>query len=93
MMIFFFGFQISWIIIIIIIHVLKLYDLHKFLKWDPTLENRNTPTCHIASPCRTQEGVGANQPVHWFLGGKGLGIQQGMSVWVVLSKSQEEEQM
>ena len=27
-------------------------------------------------------GTGANQLVHWFFGGKGLGIQQGMSVWV-----------
>ena len=26
--------------------------------------------------------AGTNQPVHWFLGGKGLGIQQGTSVWV-----------
>ena len=26
--------------------------------------------------------VGANRPVHWFLGGKGLGIQQGTSAWV-----------
>ena len=36
------------------------------------------------------EGVlkdGANQPVHWFLGGKGLSIQQGTSVWVGSSKS------
>ena len=24
--------------------------------------------------------AGANQPVHWFLEGKGLGIQQGTSV-------------
>ena len=24
----------------------------------------------------------AKQPVHWFLGGKGLGIQQGTSAWV-----------
>ena len=31
--------------------------------------------------------VGANQPVHWFLGGKGLDIQQGTSVWVGLPKS------
>ena len=31
--------------------------------------------------------VGANQPVHWFLGGKGLGIQQGTSVCVGLPKS------
>ena len=30
--------------------------------------------------------AGANQPVHWFLGGKGLGIQ-GMSVWVGSPKS------
>jgi hypothetical protein len=26
--------------------------------------------------------VGANQLVHWFLGGKGLGTQEGTSVWV-----------
>ena len=26
--------------------------------------------------------AGAKQPIHSFLGGKGLGIQQGMSVWV-----------
>ena len=32
-------------------------------------------------------GAGANQPVHWFLGGKGLGIQQGTSVWVGSPKS------
>ena len=25
--------------------------------------------------------TGANQPVHWFLGGKGLGIQQGTRVY------------
>ena len=35
-------------------------------------------------PC---SGAGANQPVHWFPEGKGLGIQQGSSVWVGLSKS------
>ena len=29
----------------------------------------------------------ANQPVHWFLEGKGLGIPQGTSVWVGLPKS------
>ena len=29
----------------------------------------------------------ANQPVHWFLGGKGLGIQQETSVWVASPKS------
>ena len=31
--------------------------------------------------------AGAKQPVHSFLGSKGLGIQQGMSVWVGSSKS------
>ena len=31
--------------------------------------------------------AGANQRVHWFIGGKGLGIQQGMSVWVGSPKS------
>ena len=30
--------------------------------------------------------AGANQPVHWFLGGQGLGIQQGTCVWVGLPK-------
>ena len=29
---------------------------------------------------------GTNQLIHLFLGGKGLGIQQGMSVWVGLPK-------
>ena len=32
-------------------------------------------------------GAGAEQPVHWLLGGKGLGIQQGTSVWVRSPKS------
>jgi hypothetical protein len=31
--------------------------------------------------------VGANQPLHWFIGGNDLGIQQGTSVWVGLPKS------
>ena len=31
--------------------------------------------------------AGAKQPVHWFLGGKGSGIQKGTSVWVGLPKS------
>ena len=30
--------------------------------------------------------AGAKQPVHLFFGGKGLGIQQGASVWVGLPK-------
>ena len=30
--------------------------------------------------------AGVNQSVHSFLGGKGLGIQQGTSVWVVAPK-------
>ena len=30
--------------------------------------------------------AGAKLPVHSFLGGKGLGVQQGMSVWVGLPK-------
>jgi hypothetical protein len=32
--------------------------------------------------------VGVNQPPRWLLGGKGLGIQQGTSVWVGSPKSQ-----
>jgi hypothetical protein len=31
--------------------------------------------------------AGANQPIHWFLGGKGLDIQQGTSIWVGSPKS------
>ena len=31
--------------------------------------------------------AGANQHVHSFLGGKGLGIQQGTSVWIRSPKS------
>ena len=33
--------------------------------------------------------VGANQPIHSFLGGKGLGIQQGTSVWVDSPKTEK----
>ena len=32
--------------------------------------------------------AGAKQPVHLFLGGKGLGIQQGKSVWLVCPNRQ-----
>jgi hypothetical protein len=35
--------------------------------------------------------AGANQLVHWFLGGKGLGIQYKMSVWVGLPKLAKRE--
>ena len=35
----------------------------------------------------TPHTAGAKQPIHWFLGGKGLGIQQGTSAWVGLPKS------
>ena len=28
------------------------------------------------------QAAGATQPMHWFLGGKALGIQQGTSVWI-----------
>ena len=31
--------------------------------------------------------VGPNQPAHWFLGSKGLGIQQGTSAWIGSPKS------
>ena len=31
--------------------------------------------------------AGANQPIHWFLGDKGLSIQQGTIVWVGSPKS------
>ena len=34
--------------------------------------------------------VGAKQPVHWFLGEKGLDIQQEMSVWVGLPESSQD---
>ena len=41
------------------------------------------------STIHTQRAAGANQPVHWFLGGEGLGMQQGTSVWVGLPKSKK----
>jgi hypothetical protein len=34
--------------------------------------------------------AGEKQPIHWFLGGKGLGIQQGTNLWVGLLKSSIE---
>ena len=37
--------------------------------------------------------VGANDHVHWFHGGKGLGISQGINTWVNVSKSLHMEQL
>ena len=34
-------------------------------------------------------GVGGLLSEHWFFGGKGLGVQQGMSVWVGSSKCED----
>ena len=45
-------------------------------------ENR----CKLACP-RLFMWARVNQPVHWFLGGKGLGIQQATSVWIGSPKS------
>jgi hypothetical protein len=42
---------------------------------------------HNCRPCCSPYSVGANQLVHWFLGGKGLGIQLGTSIWVASPKS------
>jgi hypothetical protein len=43
--------------------------------------------CNIFDLSTRRTRVGANQPGHWFLGGKGLGIPKGTSVWVGLPKS------
>ena len=40
---------------------------------------------------RLHGGLGRNNPVHLFLRGKGLGIQQGTSVWVGSPKSYTED--
>ncbi len=45
-------------------------DSHLFVEYGKSVDMGPWPT------------AGAKQPVHSFLGGKGLGIQQGMSVWV-----------
>ena len=41
-----------------------------------------------SSVTNSQSAV-VKQPVHWFLGDKGLGIQQGTSVWVGSPKSSQ----
>ena len=33
---------------------------------------------------RSNQGIGAKQPVHWYLGGRVVVIQQGTNVWVGL---------
>ena len=43
--------------------------------------NLGEPT-HTLVPCWMPKPAGAKQPVHLLLGGKGLGIQRGASVWV-----------
>ena len=37
--------------------------------------------------------AGANEHVHWFHGGKGLGISQGINTWFSVSKSLQMEQL
>ena len=67
-----------------------------FLRGNFTLEEVFGGCCFVALPREkinmliANIKAGANQPAHWFLGGKGLGIQQGMSVWVGLPKSNIE---
>jgi hypothetical protein len=59
----------------------------------PSLCSRKWHIWHFYIPCDFfmnhvyHVWAGTNQHVHWFLGGKGLGIQHGMSVWVGLPKS------
>jgi hypothetical protein len=50
------------------------------------LSQQNPPNNKHLNPSPLWE-VGTIQPIQWFLGGKGLGIQQGMSVWVRSPKS------
>ena len=40
-----------------------------------------------SQPIMLKKSLRSLQPMHWFLGGKGLGIQQGTSVWVGSPKS------
>ena len=57
-----------------IINLIKVYDMMMMMMM---MLGR---TLGICFSCFSKYGAGANQFVHWFLGGKGLGIQQGMSV-------------
>ena len=45
-------------------------------RWIREQEQQATKYPHILGM------AGVNQPIHWFVGGKGLGIQQGTNVWV-----------
>ena len=60
---------------------------NQWVKLQPALPTWAVHSVHCAargmqSPPFTLVGAGANEPVHWFLGGKGLGIPQETSVWV-----------
>ena len=67
-----------------------LHHRSKFQKRDELLLARGDTWCCQGATTRPSVRVGANQPVHRFLEGKGLDIQQGTSVWVGSPKSQRE---
>ena len=48
-----------------------------------------TKSCKRTQDRELESRARAKQPVHSFLGGKGLGIQQGTSVWVGSAKSRK----
>ena len=50
---------------------------------------RHFPKQVSRSCSSSKKGVGANQHVHWFLGGKGLGIQQGTRVYGLVDQIKE----
>ena len=68
-------------------HNLSIQALFNFLVLGDTL-GLSASSEHKLCTLQTPQKAGANQPVvHWFLGGKGLGIQQGTNVWVGSPKS------
>jgi hypothetical protein len=53
----------------------------KTKQWKRHGRDMTHPNEDVIHP-RAYYKVGSNQPIHWFLGGKGLGIHQRTSVWV-----------
>ena len=66
----------------------KMRSCHAIIFWGSWEESKDWSYLFAFLVAKTKqvgvEGLRAetNQPIHWFLGGKGLGIQQGTSVWI-----------
>ena len=95
-----FEWSLDWLIVAfsnLFMFMFLVFPFHAFKAVDCLVLLGSFPSKIVPSWCETNwsplwlDVVGAKQPVHWFLGSKGLGYQQGTSVWVGSPKSAKVE--